>query len=183
METVAPLLSLSEANGDLTITPHPVLVDQIDRYFVRMPKDLCTAVNGVKDRTRVLFLEHHCYLFQKNNGDKEKSVFVVKRQMESIAHALRMDCLLDVRKDERLRKRLNGLYEYAKGIGYLKDYVVDQPGTKHWVVDRLHLDSKTFKAMRKPSSQMSQGLHVNVAEATSNGCSDVKIEKENQYEK
>jgi hypothetical protein len=76
-----------EASRDLTITPHPVLVDQIDRFFAWMPNDLCTAVNVVKDRTRVLFLEHLCYLFQKNNGDKEKAVFVVKRQMESNAHA------------------------------------------------------------------------------------------------
>jgi hypothetical protein len=41
-----------------------------------MPNDLCTAVSDFKDRTGVLFLEHLCYLFQKNNGDEEKAVFI-----------------------------------------------------------------------------------------------------------
>ena len=57
-------------------------------------------------------------------------MYVVKRQMEAVAYALRMDPLLDARQEKRVRVRLNELYEYGKRIGYLRDYEVDVQGAK-----------------------------------------------------
>ena len=109
-------------------------------------------------------------------------MYVVKRQMEAMACALRMDSLLDARQEKRVRARLNDLYECGKQIGYLKDYEVDVPGAKYPKIDRLHLNSAKFKAMRKAPLQVSQGLPANVAESTSNGSSDIKMDEENQHE-
>jgi len=81
-------------------------------------------------------------------------VYVLKRQMEAVAYALRMDPLLDARQEKRVRVRLNELYEYGKRIGYLKDYEVDVQGAKYAKVDRLHQNIAKFKAMRKAPYQM-----------------------------
>ncbi len=91
-----------------------------------------------------------------------------------------MGALLDARQSNRIRRRLTELYEYAKTIGYLKDFEVDVAGAKVKKLDRLHLDSSTFKAMRKPHLQVSQSLPVTVAESTPNGSSDIKTSEENQ---
>jgi hypothetical protein len=89
--------------------------------------------------------------------------------MEVIAYALHMDALLNARQYKRIRGRLNELYDYGLSIGYLKKYEVDVSGAKVGKLDRLHLDSSTFKAMRKAPLQVSQSLPVTVAMSTPNG--------------
>jgi len=44
IEAVAPLMMLAQADGELTITPSPVLVDQVDAYFAWKPMDRVTLV-------------------------------------------------------------------------------------------------------------------------------------------
>ena len=47
-------------------------------------------------------------------------------------------------------------------------------------LNRLHLDSSTFQAMRTAHLQVSQSLPVTVAMSTPNGSSDIKTDEENQ---
>jgi hypothetical protein len=184
VEAVGPLIKLEQVNGELTITPSPVLVDQIETYFLWKPLELYSQVLGGKDRTQALFIEYLLYLFEMNRREGETAVFVVKRQMEAVAYALRMDALLNARQGKRVRERLNKLYAYGKQIGYLKDYKVDVPGGKYLKIDRLRLNSAKFRAMRTaPPLQSSQGLSVNVAESASNGSTTIEIDEESQHEK
>ena len=180
IEAVGPLIRLDQSDGELTITPSPVLVDQVDTYFAWKPVNLYTDVLDGKDQTKALFIEYLLYLFEMNRSGGSNAVYIVRRQMEVIAYALRMDALLNSRQDKRIRRRLNGLYDYAQKIGYLKGYAVDVPGAKVKKLDRLHLDSSTFTAMRKAPLQALQGLPVTVAESTPNGCTDIKTSEENQ---
>jgi hypothetical protein len=113
------------------------------------PLDLYSAVVDSKDQAKAKFIELLLRLFEMNRKDRQKSVFIVKRQMSVIAHALRMDSLLESRQNERIRERIIELYDYAVGIDYLKSYEVDVPGAKAAKIDRLHLNSATFTAMRK----------------------------------
>jgi hypothetical protein len=182
VEAVAPIIKLEQLNGEVTITPCPVLVDQIETYFVWKPADLYTKVLDGKDRTKALFIEQLLYLFEMNRREAQGGVYLVKRQLEAMAYALRMDALLDARQEKRIRTRLSKLYEFGKQIGYLKDYEVDVPGAKVAKLDRLHLNSATFRDMRKAPLQISQGLPAKVAKSTSNGSSDIKIDEEYQCE-
>ena len=180
IEAVGPLIMLEQSDGELTITPSPVLVDQVDTYFAWKPVDLYTQVLDGKDQTKALFVEYLLYLFEMNRRRGETAVYIVRRQMEVIAYALRMDALLNSRQEKRIRKRLTELYDYAKTIHYLKDYEIDVAGAKVKKLDRLHLDSSTFEAMRKAPLQVLQSLPVNVAESTPNGCSDIETSEELQ---
>lgn len=116
VEAVAPIIKLDQLNGELTITPCPVLVDQIETCFVWKPVDLYPAVLDGKDRTKGLFIEYLLHLFEMNRREKSGGVYLLKRQMEVVAYALRMDALLDARQEKRIRRRLNDLYEYG-GFG------------------------------------------------------------------
>jgi len=180
IEAVGSLIRLEQADGELTITPSPVLVDQVDTYFAWKPVDLYTQVLDGKDQTKALFIEYLLYLFEMNRRAGERAVYIVKRQMEVIAYALRMDKLLTTRQGKRVRMRLKELYDYAKTIHYLKDYEIDVAGAKVRKLDRLHLDSSTFKAMRKAPLQVLQSLPANVAASTPNVCTDIKTSEENQ---
>ena len=173
VEAVGSLVRVDQSGGELTITPSPVLVDQVDTYFAWKPVDLYTKVLDGKDQTKALFIEYLLYLFEMNRRGGEKAVYIVRRQMEVIAYALRMDALLNTRQEKRIRRKLNQLYDYAVKIGYLKGYAVDVPGAKVKKLDRLHLDSATFHAMRKAPLQALQSLPVTVAESTPNGCNGV----------
>jgi len=62
IEAVAPLIKLEQANGELVITPSPVLVDQVETFFVWKPTNLYTEILDGKDRTKALFIEYLLYL-------------------------------------------------------------------------------------------------------------------------
>ena len=181
VEAVGPLVKSENKNGLLTIIPSPVLVDEILTRFIWKPKDLYSSKGIGRDRTKALFIEYLCYLFTVNQQRiKNRNVYLVKREMETIANALRMGSLLDARQVSRVRKRLNALYEYAKKIGYLSDFKVDAPGAKSEKLDILHLNAVKFRAMKKVHLQVSQGLPATVALSASNGSNDINLDKENQ---
>lgn len=146
IEAVVPLINLQQANGELTITPSPVLVHKIETFIVWKPADLYSQVVDEKERAKAIFIEYLLYLFEMNRRRGETAVYVVKRQMEAVTYALRMDALLDARQEKRVRDRLNKLYDYGKEIDYLKDYEVDIPGARYPKIDRLHLNNAKFKA-------------------------------------
>jgi hypothetical protein len=129
---------------------------------------------------KALFIEYLLYLFEMNRRVGAKAVYIVRRQMEVIVHALRMGALLNARQHKRIRERLNELYDYAVKIRYLKAYAIDVAGAKVGKLDRLHLNSSTFQAMRKVHLQVSQSLPVTVAKSPPNCSSDIKTSEENQ---
>jgi hypothetical protein len=161
IEVIAPLIGLDEGEGKLKITPNPILVDQVDTYFLWKPADLYSEVVTGKDKTEVLFIEYLLYLFEMNRRAGERKVYVVKRQPEVMAHALQMNSLLGARQNSRIRTRLTGLYKRGVDLGYLKTYEIDVPGTRIEKLDCLHLNSAKFREMRA-------GLPVNVAKSTCN---------------
>ena len=102
IEVIAPLIGLDETGGKLHITPNPILVDQIDSYFLWKPADLYSNVLSGKDKTGALFIEYLLYLFEMNRRTGERAVYVVKRQADVMAHALKMTSLLDARQQSRI---------------------------------------------------------------------------------
>lgn len=148
IEVISPLIGLDESGGKLSVTPNPILVDQIDNYFLWKPVDLYSQVLSGKDRTEALFIEYLLFLFEMNRRNGERAVYVVKRQTDVMAHALKMNSLLDARQKSRIRDRLTDLYEHGVELGYLEKFEIDVPGARVEKLDYLHLNSARFEAMR-----------------------------------
>jgi hypothetical protein len=148
VESIGPLLSVIKLNGGrrLRIVPNPILVDQIDSYFVLKPETLFGLVPD-KDQAKVRFVEYLLYHANQHRrrhvGGKSPS-WEIRIQSEGIAYALRLDQLLVGRKKKELRKRLNELYDFGVEIGYLDSFAVDQVGTKQRKMDVLKINRATF---------------------------------------
>lgn len=84
LEVVSPLIELLESNGDLTITPIPTMVDQIDNYYLWKPRDLF-AVAESRDRVNHIFLEYLLYHYEQNRSLQERNRYLVTVEVETIA--------------------------------------------------------------------------------------------------
>jgi hypothetical protein len=138
VEDIAPLISLEVFNGgrELRITPNPVLVDQIDSYFLLRPVDLFNTLPG-KDAVAVRFIEyllHQGEMNRRKEHAKEYSnqVWEHRIQPEGLAWKLRLGAMI------RARKRTE-LYELGIRLGYLESFQTEQQGTKGRILDVLML--------------------------------------------
>jgi hypothetical protein len=120
----------------------PILVDQIDTYFVWKPMDLYEQASG----TDVLFIEY--LLCMAEQARRRKGPYTVKLDPDTMAHVLRLDKLIATRQWSRIRAKLDMAYAVAKDLGYLADYAVNQPGKKVEQVDVLQLNKQKFEEMR-----------------------------------
>ena len=153
VEEISPLLKLDwdKNRRNVTITPNPVLVDQIESYFMLKPVDIFSLVPD-RDPVKVRFLE---YLFfqlegKRRRGRKADEVDPeIRITIDNITWSLHLERLIVQRKPTELRARLIELYEFAKDIGYLESYAVDQPGTKKRVVDVLRLNLRSLLSSTK----------------------------------
>ena len=154
------LLDLKRDGRQLTITPNPILIDQIDTYFCWFPVDLFTALVPSSDRTKALFAQYLLFLFEMERRKGKNSKYTVRRQSDSLAYAVRLDALITARQRTRLRDLLNELYAFGASIKFLRKYEVDVDGTSVAKVDVLHLNATYFANQRK-------GLVPQVAESIS----------------
>jgi len=161
VEAIAPLLALTWLNGArrVEIVPNPVLVDQLDSYFILKPENFYTLIPG-KDPARVRFLEFLLYsaeMSRRDHLDDANAIWEIRLQMEKIAWRLRLDGLIRSRKKTNLRNKLNALYQFGVKVGYLDSFSVDQKVTKRRLVDILILNKVTFNYLvptsAKPTSR------------------------------
>jgi hypothetical protein len=61
-----------------------------------------------------------------------------------------MDGILAANQPQRMRKKLNDLYDFGVSSGFLDSYKVEQPGSKKRKVDVLTLNKKKFEEFKKP---------------------------------
>ena len=98
----------------LVIEVSPLLVDQIDTFYLLKPKALHTEIKELLGGKRIsravsLFIE---WLLTKNTR-------TVKISKSRLAERLRMDYLIEQRHQERLEARLQEAFHTAKDLEYL----------------------------------------------------------------
>jgi hypothetical protein len=149
IETVDTLITIERQDGRIKIVPSPILYDQQDTYYMILPANLYTEVVLEQQKSLVLFIEYlfYHYAWQQRNGKTSKYIFT--RQMDTVAAEIGREDLIDTRQRARLRKLLNGYYEFAKALGYLNKYEIDAPGARYAKVDRLHLRAAAMNKLRK----------------------------------
>jgi hypothetical protein len=148
IEVTAPLMVLQKSGRNYIIYPSPILVDQIDTYFLWKPRNLYELVRP-KDASVFLFFG---YLFTRAEyirRSRRSKTYALKLEQDTIAKAIGLDSFIEMRQHLRIRNKLNKLYELAKELKYLTDYAVDQDGVKSDKIDILMLDKDTFKNMRE----------------------------------
>ena len=145
IEDIATLITLDISNGgrNLRIIPNPILVDQIDSYFVLVPRNFFDLFEG-KDPVEARFLEFLLFQIEMNRrGEKsrrkQRPTWEVRMQPEGMAWRLRLGAMVKARKWTELRQRLTRLYELGVKVGYLDSYQIEQEGTKGRIVDVLRL--------------------------------------------
>lgn len=143
VQDIAPLLALtwSPTGRNVTIIPNPVLVDQRKGYYMLKPADFFDLVPD-KDPVKVRFLEYLLFQLEgkrRKGRRKGKMDPEIRISTENLAWSLHLERLIVQRKPTELRTKLNELYEFAQGVGYLDSYAIDQPGSRNKVVDVLQL--------------------------------------------
>jgi hypothetical protein len=136
---IASLLTLriQKEGRQLRIVPNPILVDQIESYYLLKPREFYDIVPG-KDIVAARFLEFILYHAEMDRKRKQPSG-EIRMQPEVMAWQLRLESMLRSRKKTALRNRLTRLYDLGVRLGYLDSYQIELPGTKGRIVDILKL--------------------------------------------
>ncbi len=167
IETIAPLIKImrgwealtraedagldagkatAAANEKLTaiaIQPAPVLVQDINSYFVLKP---------AKHFQEIKFLAPHASRFtyrlidwlisQAELKRRAKEPLVVKIGLEALAYNLRMDAYVKTRQFKRIRQILTKSYKIAQDLGYLVSYSTVQGQTMD--IEQLELNPDKY---------------------------------------
>jgi hypothetical protein len=152
-ERTDALIALEQKGRQLKIAPNPILIDNIDRYYILKPADLYHSSDDVTAR----LIEYLCYQATRKQGKAAEDV--ITEQPETLAYKLRMEGQVANRQWGRVRKKMIQSYQLAKEQGYLLDYELNVPGVTVEANDVLYLNRQYFDEMRK-------GLPVNAAKST-----------------
>jgi hypothetical protein len=137
----------------IAIEPCPILVDQIDTYFV-----LKSASCYQEIKLLVPHASKYVYLFidfllsevakreiaSKGKGNQN---WVMERNYKTLDHNLRMDSWIKTRNWKLIRGRLKKCYETAKRLGYLLDYKTIQGATQE--LEKLTLNPEKFRKVKE----------------------------------
>jgi len=181
LETVAPLIKIIQGWEDLTpqedkqldrgeatsatdkklhhitIRPAPIVVDQIDSYFVLKPATYLQEIRFKYPRASKYLLSFVDFLMaqaelrrREARNQKKRPNLTIRRKYRTLARELRMDSWIKTRNWKQIRTRLKRCYEDAKSLGYLLDYKIT-PGQEE-IVD-LTLNPDKFEQIKKDESE------------------------------
>lgn len=138
----------------IIIEPSPLLVDQIDTYFVLKPANCYQEIRVLVGKTSKYvplftdFLRTEVTkreIASRGTGNKN---LVIERNYQTLAQNLRMDSYIKTRNWKTIRSTLNKCYEIAKNLGYLKSYATK--AGKIMEIDYLVLNPDKFEGVKQP---------------------------------
>lgn len=148
-------INSNTANDKLTviaIEPNPILIDQIDTYFVLKPANCYQEIKILVGNASKFVYRFVDYLLtevaQRNRKKVGMKDWNIKINYETLGTILRMDSYIKSRNWKKLRNSITSCYETAKKLGYLKDYKLDQEG-KTKVIDMLILNPEKFQKIEE----------------------------------
>lgn len=128
IQKIASGQKLSDDKEDRRVTrilllPSPILIDEIDRYYLLKPSGLHEEIKALYPGRRIsrynsLFIELLLYV----------DIAVWKIGKETLAEKLNMDSLIENRQKSRIDKRIQEALETAFQTGFLLDYDEDATG-------------------------------------------------------
>lgn len=136
----------------IVIEPCPLLVDQIETYFVLKPANYYQEIKLLVGRTSkhaTLFIDYLiAEVTKKEITAKGKDInWNIELNYETLAYKLRMNKYLETKQLKRIRKELEKCYELAKQLGYLLDYNTITGKTTE--LERLVLNPEKFRRIKE----------------------------------
>ena len=137
------------ANEKLTvivIEPNPILIDQIDTYFVLKPASTYQEIKLQVGNASKFVYRFVDYLLTEvaQRGRKKTAIdWKIKINYQSLGTILRMDSYIKTRNWKKMRNAINNCYETAQKLGYIQEYQIEQQGvTKE--IDIIYLNPEKF---------------------------------------
>lgn len=133
--------------------PCPMLVDQIDSYFVLKPANCYQEIRllvGKTSRHVTLFIDYLRAEVTKreiNMRSKAEIDWVIDINYENLAYKLRMESFINTKQVKRIKQTLEKCYKIASQLGYLLDYKTITGQNKE--VERLILNPDKFKRVKE----------------------------------
>ena len=137
----------------LVIETAPILVDQINTYFVLKPANCYQEIRLLAPHASKYVPRFIDYLLAQAELHRRKNKewdWVIRRNYENLACALRMDNWIRTRNWKQIRGCLKKCYEIAKQLSYLLDYKTTQGATQE--VEELILNPEKFKRVQEIES-------------------------------
>jgi hypothetical protein len=147
----------------IQIEPAPILIDQVDKYFVLKPANCYQEIKllvGNASKFTERFID---YLFvevakressaRQAKGGKNTH-WKIEINYKELARTLRMDSWLNSRNWKQIRGALDKAYDIAKQLGYLNGYKTIQGVTKEKEV--FTLNPEKFKRAKEIDSEREQ---------------------------
>ncbi len=131
----------------ISIAPHPVLVDQLDSYFVWKPADCYTEIkllSGTSNKYMFNFVDYLITEFgQRNRKRNGITNTEIRINYLNLAYKLQMESLIKTRQWKRIKSTLISCYDVALKAGYLINYSTMQEG-KNDTVEVFTLNPEKF---------------------------------------
>ena len=134
---------------EIAIEPCPILVDQINSYFILKPANYREEIYLKSRELGIWKVSKYTYLFidflmaQAELKRRKNEPLIITVSMEELAYKLRMDTYIKKRMWNYIRGCLNNSYKLAQKLGYLLGYKT-VPGKSVPEVEVLTLNPEKF---------------------------------------
>lgn len=144
--------SLNEKLRVIAIEPCPILVDQIDTYFVLKPANCYEEIKLLVGKTSKyvpLFIDFLRAEVAKReiNSRKNDIDWILELNYETLAHKLRMESFIKAKQTKRIRQTLEKCYKIASELGYLLNYKTINGSNME--IEQLSLNPDKFKRVKE----------------------------------
>lgn len=154
--------SLDKKLNFIELEPCPLLIDQIETYFVLKPANYYQEINLKLDRPNkqvVLFIDFLIAEVTKKEmaakAKKEEIEWVIEINFETLAYKLRMEKMIQEKRVSRVKTYLEKCYESAKKLDYLLEYSTVKGTAKD--IEKLVLNPEKFKRVKEINEELQKG--------------------------
>jgi len=145
--TSTPSRGAEEKLKALAVELSPLLVDQINSYYVLKPANYLQEIRLLVPHASKYVYTFIDWLIAQRRLKHKETAPTITISAPLLAQALRMDAWLKNKQWKQIRGSLNKCYKTAKDLGYLLDYKTVQGKTKE--VEEFTLNPDKFYKMKE----------------------------------
>jgi len=142
----------------IAIKPAPILVVDIDNYFLLKPANYIQEINlrypWPNRPSRFTLGLINWLIAQAELKRRHRKPLIIEENIEEIAYHLRMEAYIKTRQKTRIRHIITKGYKIAQELGYLLSYETVQGQTKD--LERLELNPEKFNRVREAGGALGQ---------------------------
>jgi len=135
----------------ILIEPAPILIDQINKYFLLKPFSLYQDIKRLKDGRYSVYIPRFIEWLMKQEEMKRRKRdhnINIKIRYKELARTLRMDSWIKSRHWTEIKKKLLECYQIAKELGYISGFKIEA-GKYYKGVDEFILNLDKFPHLKE----------------------------------